>query len=153
MDPLTALSLAGTVIQFVQFVSGLLSSAAKIHDSITGSTSDGDYLESISSRLADLSGSLLNKASGTRTTQGTDEEAAMVKAAMGCKNDCDRLVELLRKIRYKQRHGPRWWSSFRTALLEVLNESEINTIRSRIEGYQNLAVYHMCATSGSVITV
>ncbi|KAK8068119.1 hypothetical protein PG996_007231 [Apiospora saccharicola] len=51
MDPLSALSLAGTIVQFVSFSGELLSTTTTIYESTTGEGSDITNLAAISNRL------------------------------------------------------------------------------------------------------
>lgn len=51
MDPLTALSVAGTIVQFVDFGSKLLSAAQDLYKSTSGSLTVNDEIELITSDL------------------------------------------------------------------------------------------------------
>jgi hypothetical protein len=51
MDPLTALSLAGTVVQFVDFRSKLLLAGRELYKSTTGSLTVNDEIELVTSDL------------------------------------------------------------------------------------------------------
>jgi hypothetical protein len=54
MDPLTALSLAGNVVQFVEFASSVAILAHKLYQSATGSTKDNDELEMLARNFQQL---------------------------------------------------------------------------------------------------
>jgi len=55
MDPLIAIGLAGSVVQFVSFACNLISKTKEIHGSSAGVTKDGESLEVVYSRLLGLS--------------------------------------------------------------------------------------------------
>jgi hypothetical protein len=55
MDPLTALGLAGNVVQFVQFASSLIQTVVEIRQSSAGCTADVLTLDMVYGQLGDLS--------------------------------------------------------------------------------------------------
>jgi len=59
LDPLTALSLAGTVVQFVDFTSKILAKGAEIHRSLDGSLRENVEVESIVKDLVQLNSRLI----------------------------------------------------------------------------------------------
>ena len=58
IEPLTALSLAGNVIQFVQFAVSLVTGAQKILVSSTGLSDDSQRLEDVYTKLSELGSGL-----------------------------------------------------------------------------------------------
>jgi len=67
MDPLTAIGLAGSVVQFVSFACNLVSKTKEIHGSSAGVTKDGESLEVVYSQLLGLS-------LGLRAIGGSDDD-------------------------------------------------------------------------------
>jgi hypothetical protein len=54
MDPLAALSLAGNIIQFIDFGSGLLSTTKQLYKSSAGSLTAHDEIELVTTDLSNL---------------------------------------------------------------------------------------------------
>jgi len=55
MDPLTAFSTAGTLIQFVDFTLGIIKATKELHDSSSGKSDASEELEQVTSDLSKLS--------------------------------------------------------------------------------------------------
>lgn len=55
MEPLSAIALAGNVLQFIEFTSKLLSTSAEVYKSTTGTSNSNPTLEGICKQLSDLS--------------------------------------------------------------------------------------------------
>lgn len=151
MDPLSGASLAGTVIQFVQFAANLFSVAKEIHRSTSGTTKEKESLEAIYTRLSTLSANLDRRDPTTQISNGTqpEEPADVTMRILGqeCKIDCDRLLSVLGRL--KQGHGsfPKWWKSFRSALKELWKGDEIEALEARISKHQTQLILHMCMST------
>jgi hypothetical protein len=73
LDPLSALSIAGNIVQFIDFGSKLLNSSREVYHSAEGLSSNHQHLEQITQSLIDLNTKLSqNPATPTLTTQGRD---------------------------------------------------------------------------------
>ncbi|OCL03825.1 hypothetical protein AOQ84DRAFT_325285 [Glonium stellatum] len=114
LDPLSALSLAGTVVQFIDFGSKLLSESCDIYRSATG-TSPGNHDLEI-------------------TTEGDEapEEDALVGLARACKEVADDLLSTVQQL--KVEHGPhRKWRSFLQALKNIRGKEKVHSLRQRMD--------------------
>ncbi|KAK3329135.1 hypothetical protein B0H66DRAFT_14431 [Apodospora peruviana] len=161
MDPLSSLSLAGTTIQFVQFIGSLLSNTRRIYNSATGLSSESELLETIYGKLSTFSSELSATSETAPETQpaATSEEppqarrssndASIAELARICKEDCDNLIGILEKVKNKNSPAlaPKWWKSFQSALLEVTKWDEIKDIKARIEKTQTQMVFYLCLAS------
>lgn len=102
MDPLTALGLAANVAQFVSFASELISKSEEIYASAKGCTSKVLTLETVYLQLRDFSSSLelsSQKDPKLLAVQGTSKHVfAINDLSRSCKEDCDRLLEVLCKL-------------------------------------------------------
>lgn len=153
MDPLTALGLAASVVQFVQFAASLLSETRKIYNSSSGASEDTERLEFIHGSLSDLCSKLEagsgRKAQGVRfVASGLPKDApSLADLALRCQEDCRKLLEVVDRMKVKARSGWKIWSSFRMAMTEVLKANEIERLQERIEKYQRLMVLHLCSVS------
>ncbi|KAI1446723.1 hypothetical protein F5Y02DRAFT_55953 [Annulohypoxylon stygium] len=144
MEPLSALSLAGNILQFIEFTSHLLSTSVEIYKSSTGTLDSKVALEEIYQRLSYLSVSLIT---ASRNTQPSASELALRSIASSCNDDCIRLLAVLNDIRVDE-GSHRLWKSFRAALkLAWRGEQEIEKLATRLRDRQSMMTLHICAVS------
>lgn len=151
MDPLSALGIAAGVIQFVQFSSAILNSAAKIYQSSQGVSHQSQHLTEIYSKLSHLSSSLKTKVFLDESTPNTSDfvqgcSSAIIQLGIGCSADCDKLLDIVSKLQLGRNSGG-WWKSFRIALKEHLKSEEISCLQKRIENYETTIMMHLCTLS------
>ena len=138
MEPLSAVSLAGNILQFVQFATGLFNSAQKLRLSETGSSAESDSIEVIFGRLSELSSGLTTEGHGfdnAETPEDTDLQCPRAdKSAYGpqlrslaetCQKDCTRLLEIVKKLNIKTASGPGWWKGFQVAWREAIKSAQV----------------------------
>ncbi|KAK3933619.1 hypothetical protein QBC46DRAFT_401617 [Diplogelasinospora grovesii] len=121
MDPLTALSVAASVIQFIQFASSLISNTNEIYDSANGASANTLHLEDVYSKLKSLSKTLsvhvglqippghagISGSSNKLAEQKLGEKAspdqglALVQLSADCKADCNELLKALEKLKVR----------------------------------------------------
>jgi hypothetical protein len=151
MDPLTALGLSASVAQFVSFASELISKSKEIYTSARGCTEKMLTLETIYTRLRDLSTSLESssqKDPRLKAVEGTSEFVNHIFAindlSGSCKMDCDRLLEVIRKLQGRDGVKNRW-QSFTLALKTVWKGSEIEELEQKLHHAQTTLTLHICA--------
>ena len=153
MDPLTALSLAGNVIQFVEFASSLVTCALAVHASASGQSGNSRRLEDIYSTLSELSRDLPASTaapadSGSQYSAPPSRNAeAVARLAALCQEDCDKLLVVVKRLMPKPGKEGKLWSSFRTALLEAWTSKEIDSFRKQVSETQNAATLLLCKIS------
>jgi hypothetical protein len=135
IDPLSALSIAGNVVQFTEFAGKLLSKTRKIYNSADGALVENLELEAVARNLMELS----SKISGSFRRQPQDkqltwEETSLRTLCDNCVSVAEELLALLEKLRVKGKHGK--WDSFRKAVKTVGSESELDGLSRRLEGYR-----------------
>ncbi|KAH8808677.1 hypothetical protein F5884DRAFT_379393 [Xylogone sp. PMI_703] len=95
MDPLSALSLATSVVQFVQFVFSLINGTQKIYKTCCGISVQAENINEIYQRLYELSGNL-------ETHHGTvipsKAYSALKGLAIGCKEDYDEWITIVENL-------------------------------------------------------
>lgn len=151
MDPLSALSIAAGVIQFVHFSSAILNSTVKIYQSSQGISNQSQHLSEVYTKLSHLSSGLQTEAFPNKSTANAsnfvqDCSSAIIQLAKDCKADCDRLLDIISKLQLSRNNG-RWWKSFRIALKEYLKSDEISYLQKRIENYETTIMMHLCTLS------
>jgi hypothetical protein len=140
MDPISALSVAGTVVQFVQFATALFNNVREIHHSTSGTSVVTQGLEAIHSTLSQISNDL-RPPGPSRYGKELD---LLVK---NCKDDCDRLLKLVDQLKVEGGEKKRWWKSFQKAMLELWTQKDVEDLRQRISDSQAAILLVLCASS------
>jgi ankyrin repeat protein len=127
MDPVSALSLAGNILQFVELSAKLVSKGNAIFNSANGTLEENDRLEVVSSRLREHSLDLGRSIS----TPHTQNELALVAICRSC---IDIVDELLQKLSCLAVQGNiTRFKSYRQALKSVWHKDAINDLASKLE--------------------
>jgi len=135
MDPASALGLASSIVQLVQFTGDLISKGNEIYKSADGTLIDNLELETIAASLADLSKEVpLLVHTKDRKKSLTKIEKEMQDLCQGCNAISMQLIEVVGEL--KNKRPPTRWNSFRQALLSVWKESEIAALEKRLERYR-----------------
>ncbi|KAJ2996916.1 hypothetical protein NUW58_g812 [Xylaria curta] len=151
MDPLSALGVAGNIVQFVEFACKLISSTQKIYRSSSTTSESSSYIDGIHERLVSFEAQLSRQ--GTTRSQVTPTRLvsahsdALDDLLKKCKQECIVLLGLTSKIKAKTNTGGRLWASFRKAILEVWHDDEISKLQSRLQEYQTEIIVRLCAIS------
>ena len=151
MDPLTALGISASVAQFVSFASELISKSKEIYVSAKGCTSKVLTLESLYEQLQSLSSCLEASSRKDPRLTALEKQPDFVKHVFSinelsllCKNDCDKLLEALRKL--QGGNGPKnRWQSFKVALKTVWKSNEIADLEQRLHHIQATLTLRICS--------
>lgn len=140
MDPISVLSLAGTIVQFVDFSSKLVSKGYCIYQSVSGALPDNLELEAITTDL-----SLLNTRLKTPKVSGclTKAEQSLENLSQECANIADELLRRLEKLKVHTDAKYRKWSSFRQALKTVWNKEGVDEMPARLERLRAQLEFHI----------
>src|ERR1700761_6113881 len=149
MDPLSALGVAANVVQFISFAFELISVSKEIYNSANGSSNKAQSLETAYSHLGELSSSLELSSrkeskliAAAHTSNIVGQVLAIKDISQICKNDCDRLLELLRKIQGRKcSKNP--LRSFTLALKTIWKSSEIADLEQRLQHNQATLTLHL----------
>ncbi|OBT62583.1 hypothetical protein VE03_07372 [Pseudogymnoascus sp. 23342-1-I1] len=143
LDPLSALSLAAAIVQFVDYSTKIVLGAAEIHASASGSLTKNVELSSITMDLRDISGKLVIDDQNQSNTYSKDERA-LSSLAMQCRNVANTLLVALEDLSMKGPHKK--WKSVRQALLSVWREKEIRDIQNRLDSFRGQLTTRLVAT-------
>jgi ankyrin repeat protein len=139
LDPLTALGLAGNLIQVIQFSYDIVSEGNKIYHDASGVLTQNKAIEEVSSDLANLTETLKTKQDEWRAAHG---RTALDPEELRLRNLCDRCVEVafelqiqLNKLKAKEGRGKRL-KSYKLALIAVWRKDEVEELERRLERYQ-----------------
>jgi hypothetical protein len=141
MDPLTAVSLGANILQFVEFVTRLVSVSREIRESTIGSTVENTDLEAatrstvwLNQRVADS----LRECTGAPTSYPGENNNHTAQEILSLASACDdvarELLQALDKLKAKGRH-PSWTGGVVKALKTVWTKAEIDSLRSRLQQY------------------
>ena len=145
------LSLASNVLQFVQFTTDVIKSSAEIRKSSSGGTGDVLTLDTVYSRLGDLSAVLGSHpdhpAPDSFPSSTLKTVFAIRDLSQSCKEDCDNLLGIISKLKAE---GGRW-ESFRVALRKALKQNDIAQLEERLGRHQISLTLHICTIARCVI--
>lgn len=127
MDPLSAIGLASSIVQFVDFATKLAYGARQIYVSGAGSTAENADVELCASELESLC-TRLN--SSTSPTPWSSDDEALCRLAGRCRAISNDLSTLLRKI--KARNPESKWNCFVSAIKSQLHKAERDGLLRRL---------------------
>ena len=145
MDPFSALSLAGNIIQFVDFGIRLLSEAHEIYQSSSGSAAGILEIESVYQDLSNLTARLNVSAISPSKPSGISlEEKALVELAGSCKRLADELLATIKDLKVDD--GPyRKWRSFHQGLRTLWKKEKLDAIQKRLDNFRKQLSLHLLA--------
>ena len=140
LDPLTAISLASAVVQFVDFSIKLVSAGHELYDK--GSLSHHDEIEQISQDLSTLAEDL-GASRPPSAKQPSEDEVALQKLAGSCKELANEMIAVLQTLKVQKTNSG--LESVRTALRGMRKKRKIVNIEKRLVGFRNELTLHLTA--------
>ncbi|KAJ5995764.1 hypothetical protein N7481_002741 [Penicillium waksmanii] len=150
LDPLSSLSLACTVCQFLEFSGTLFSKSHKIYKSATGYDEDTDSLLGITRDLRSLTDKLEPP---IHSKSLSAEETELANLGDRCKKTADELLLVLGDLQDSKTSR---WSSFRAALKTVWTHDRIDEMARKLESYRSQLILRltiMQSSNGSNVRV
>lgn len=150
LDPFSSLSLAGNILQFIDFGFKLVSEAKEIHTSTNGTSSQHDSWDEYSQQLIHITSSLEDASSTGANVYQSD--------LMDLCGNCADLAKIIQEhLRALKQIGPRTlWKSFVQAMKQTGRETLLNLLCDRLRKLQSLLslrlVALMFARQSSVVT-
>jgi hypothetical protein len=140
MDPLTALSIAGTIVQFVDFSTKLLADGSRLYKSANGALSINQELDLVANDLRRLIQKLqMSFYSDCPTTSTPDEDEMALRESFEKICDeatllADQLVDRLEKLKVDLdvKGAKRIWKSIHQAVISAWNQKEVNELTGRL---------------------
>ena len=140
MDPLTALSVAGTIVQFVDFSIKLLSTTRKLYRSDIGNLPDHEELEYVTTDLSRLAARLQQAADQEEGFQPSSPELQEIS------RKCDEVArELLKRLEAFKIEKNNAFRSFRVALQASWSKRDLNELVARLNTYRQSIQTHILA--------
>jgi hypothetical protein len=132
LDPLSALSVAVSVIQFVEFSSKIVSKARHIYSSPDGILRENYEKETISTRLQSLAEGLKVPLKPKNDTVVTKQDQALQDICTECISLSDELLLQLDKLKVPSYSEQRRWKSCRQALKSVWSKKKLDEAAARL---------------------
>lgn len=143
LDPLTAIGLAGAILQFVDIGRKLLVEGIDIYQSASGAVTEHVAIEFVVTEINLLNSKLSIPAStdfqGSRTQKVSDDEEAIQARAGSCKTIVHELLLVLEDLKVQQNKGfRRKWETFRKAVTcqAPWNPQKIQSLERRLDRLQ-----------------
>jgi hypothetical protein len=140
MDPLSALSLAGTIVQFVDFGSTLLREARGLYQSSSGDLTANEELELVTADLRALVAKLQQSETpqaipGPLTKDEHDDNISFEKICAGAMSIAQELLERLEKLKLKGIRSSKW-DAFQKAVKSLWTKKEVNELVDRLSKFK-----------------
>jgi hypothetical protein len=136
MEPFAAVSLAGAIVQFLQFSLDLFSRSKQLYQSSQGSLPEAVDAKVIANDFIRCINKL--KVCGFRAGQHVDEDLKLL-----CDSSimvAEELLSVLEVVRVKRGHQK--WSTFKAAILSVHTQSQVHNLQKRLQAL--LQEVHLC---------
>lgn len=137
LDPFTALSLAGNVVQFVQLACNLTAKAHDVYSSTSGVSEEDLEMETVTTRLL---GTVQELDTHLNTVDRAISHASTSKSSKRLSeiaNACRMIAEdILRRLdAMKMREPPTVWRSVRQAFKIMWTKEELDALMKRLKAY------------------
>ena len=140
MDPLSALSVAGTIVQFIDFGSKLLSRASEVYNSASGLTAESADLLAVTKDLK--SATALWSASkpqednnGEEEYEEDEDEKALRELSVRFQASSNDMQLLLGKLKTKSQRTMR--DSLRVAWGSLRSRNDVESLQRRLDSYRS----------------
>lgn len=140
MDPLSALSLAATLVQLVDFTSKVVSKGYHIYNAADIALPQNAALEYIVTDLQNLNARLKHHES---LGCATKDEQALEDLSTSCAVLANEVISKLNKLKVAGDESHRKWKSFRQALKSVWNKEELDAMAAKLSEYRNQLEFHI----------
>lgn len=132
MEALAAVSLAGNILQFVDFSGKVISSSKQLYRSADGSLVENSDSEKITKDLKALSKVI---------QQSGSSDPVLGELCIGCIAISEQLLHALEKLQVKGKHSRS--QSLRKALKNLWGKQAVRSLEARISGYREQLILHL----------
>ena len=131
LEGLAALSLAGNVIQFIDFGCRLFSKSRELYRSSDGDLAENVELEDIANSLITLSERLTD--GSAQMSLQSEDHVSLVSLTKNCTSVASELLRTLDELKVKE--PQKKWRSFRVALKRIWSSKKIEDMSKRLDTY------------------
>ena len=133
MEALAAISLAGNILQFLNFTADAISKSRQIYTSVSGTLKEHDDLESLTTDLKGLSGRL-------QTSVGL-VDSILEQLCSSCSEVADDLLKALECLGVKGKQTRS--QSLRKALKALWGKEKLKNLEERLAGFRQELTLHI----------
>ncbi|KXG49909.1 uncharacterized protein PGRI_058770 [Penicillium griseofulvum] len=130
MDPLTAISLAGNILTFIDISYNVISGVNKVLSTANGMTPENERLSVLVEDLSSITQDLV-----TDIPAQTENEKQLCALAANCHSLSGELYQILRRLRVGDKKSK--WEGLVVKWHSMRKEKEIDSIERRLHGYQS----------------
>ncbi|RHZ55337.1 hypothetical protein CDV55_100143 [Aspergillus turcosus] len=134
MEALAAISLVGNIVQFVDFSSKLISTAAQLYHSREDALTENINIEAVTNDLVLLNNKL--------EASAPVDDIQLVRLSESCKNVAYDLLAVLDKVKVKV--NPRYIGSIRKAFRSVWSREDIEKLQQQLAMFREELNLHVC---------
>jgi hypothetical protein len=135
MEAIAAVGFAANILQFIEYIYGLVSKAKGTYQSISGTSAKNLELKLVAESLRELSEKLMRSEEDAQD-EGVSQNATINKIAASTREISRELVSVLDRLRIHD--GPhRKWRTFRHALDSIWQRPRITELQSQLEDLRN----------------
>jgi uncharacterized protein (UPF0264 family) len=139
LEPMSALSVAASAVQFVDFCVKIVSKGRELYHSPSGSLEENLQLKHSTKVLVGRRGNVskaINVDSLRPPLVISDAQADLLELCDNCLKVGNKLMDRLTGLEIKEREKHRRWKSIRQALKSEWGEKEVNEMRDSLAGYK-----------------
>ena len=131
LDPLSALGVAASVIQLVEFSTPIISKGQHLYKSPSGTSAENEETAAAAKRLKDLARGI-QESLQTGPDTGDEDQDALEAITSECLKVADELALELEKLKVSAGAKFRRWKSFRQALKYAWSKEKLENTRRRL---------------------
>ena len=145
MDPLSCLSIASNIVQFVDFGLQVVSKGNQIYRSVNGALAENLDLEIVTNDLLILQAKLRSFRNTPSYAEAVSNDTrALEILSQACADLARKLLEKLNMAKAQGRF--RRWKSLRQALKSVWSKQDIDEMAKRLQGFRSELQLHILVT-------
>jgi hypothetical protein len=141
LDPVTAVGLAGNIVQFIELSGNVISKSHEIYKSSSGAVRDIIELERLTQAVIALDSQICGTIRPPGTLSAlTKEQQQLEDVRAHCMDIASELMKALKELKISD--APKKWKSFRKALRTVWEKKKIESIEMRLAACKNQLTMH-----------
>ncbi|PMD20004.1 hypothetical protein NA56DRAFT_705245 [Hyaloscypha hepaticicola] len=133
LDPLSALSVVASVVQFLDFSNKIVSKGVQAYKSSDGALIENAQIEEATQRLAQLSKNLETSMVSDQGGVLSDTDQQLATICQSCVSVTSELITYLEKLKIPNWQQHRKWTSFRKALKSVWSTADLDRTVHRLD--------------------
>ena len=140
LDPLSSFSLAAGIVQFIDFISTIISESREVYGSTTGLLKENADLESMSATLSEFIVTLSASTKiGASAPFYSPEEGRLKSTAESCREVAEQILTTLQDLKIDKIRN-RTWQSVRSAIKSRWSGQKLEALRRKMSDFRNQMV-------------